>query len=404
MHLTEEEERMLGGEMGEATRLGMEVLSRIGNAYGAERLVEIKSVHADAVYPHLIAGVELMEKYADLGGKFRVPTTGNPAPRNFDLWEESPEPLELERNAARKVKAIEEMGVIPNWSCTPYFQGNAPRFGQCVSWIESSAITFANSVLGARTNRTTMGVEVAAAITGRTPEFGLLLDENRAGNTLVELEYQPKTLFDYGTLGWAIGNAVGGRIPVINHLPRITTPNQLKVMGASAASRGSVPLYHAVGVTPEARTLAEAFKGKKHEYEIKIGEKEIKAAMEAINTAGNGIIDAVLMGCPHPRVEEIQDLAMLLRGRKVRKSVRFCLFASSDVINWSRRMGYIEVIEAAGVKIFEGDCIVSYPIRSWGWKNIATNSATFANILPSDPWYVGVLYAETKRCVELATT
>ena len=404
MYLTDEEKKMLDGVRGEATRLAMQILTRIGEAYGAERLVEIKSAHADAVYPHLIAGVELMEKFADLGAKFQVPTTGNPAPRNFDLWEESPKSSELMRNAARKIKALEEMGAIPNWSCTPYFQGNVPRFGECVSWIESSAITFANSVLGARTNRTTMGVEVATAITGRTPEFGLLLDQNRAGNILVRLETRPKTLFEFGTLGWAIGDVVSGKLPVIDRLPPLTTANQLKVMGAAAASRGSVPLYHAVGITPEARTLEEAFGGKKSEYEIKIGEKDIEAAMEKINTAENGTIDAVLMGCPHPRPEEIKELAYLLKGRKVRESIRFCLFASSDVVNWCRKMGYIDVINAAGVKIFEGDCIVSYPVRAWGWKNIATNSATFANILPSDPWYVGVLYADTKRCVDLGTT
>ena len=405
MYLTEKEERMLNGEEGEAVRVSLELLTRIGSIYGAERLVEIKSVHAAAVYHHLTASVELMEKYADLGGKFRVPTTADPThgPNSFDRWEEFPEPEEQKKNATRLVRAIEKMGVIPNWSCTPYFQGNLPRFGECVSWVESSAISFANSVLGARTNRTSMGVEIASALTGRAPEFGLLLEENRGGNVLVVLEYVPETLFDYSTIGFIIGKTFSDKVPVINHLPRGTTANQLKVMGAAAASRGTVPLYHAVGITPEARTLEEAFKGKKPEDQIKIGDKEVKEAIADINTYSGGHLDAVLIGCPHPTVEEVGELAHLLRGKRVRKDIKFCLFASNDVINWSRGLGYIEIIEASGVDIFEGDCINFFPITLWKWKNIATNSAKYANILPSDPTYVDVLYVDLKGCVEAGT-
>ena len=405
MYLTDEEKRMLSGERGEAVRLSMEILTKVGTGYEAERMVEIKSVHACACYHHLVASVELMESFAIRGGQFVVPTTVDPAhtPRNFDKWKEFPEPDDLKEKAIRLAKAIEKMGVIPNWSCIPYFQGNLPRVGQHICWTESSAISFANSVLGARTNRTTMGVEIAAAITGRVPEFGLHLDENRKGNVLVHMEYVPRTLYDYHTIGYIVGKNFSDRIPVIEGLPEGTTANQLKVLGSTAASRGAVPLYHAVGLTPEAKTKKQAFGGRKPDAEIKIGEKEIKSAQEEITTYKGGRLDAILLGCPHPILEEVKELALLLRGRKVKEGIKFCLSVSSDVVQWARQAGYMEVLEKAGVDVFEGDCILFCPVTLWGWKNIATDSATYANIFPSDPTYLNVLYVNTKECVELGT-
>jgi len=406
MYLTDEEEKMLAGEEGEAVRLSMEILTRFGNVYGAERLVPVRSVHASCMYPNFSVAVEMMEKFADLGGKFRTVTTVNPTvnPPNINRWAEFPEPKELKEAAIRQMSAIRRMGVIPNWSCTPYFQGNLPRRGEPVSWIESSAVIFANSVLGARTNRTTMGVDIASAIAGRVPEFGLLLDENRAGNVLVKLEFQPESMFDYNTIGFIIGKAFSGRVPVIEGLPSWTTANHLKVMGAASATRGGIAFYHAVGITPEATNSEQAFKGRTPELELSIQEKDIKAAIEEMNTIKGDKVDAVLVGCPHPTVGEIKELTELLNGKKIRQDIKFCLFASSDVIGWSRQMGYIDVLEASGVRIFEGDCIIFHNIEAWGWQNIATNSAKYACSLPPGPTYLDVLYTDIKGCVDLATT
>ena len=216
MYLTDEEKKMASGERGEAVRLSMEILTKVGTIYGAERMVEVNSVHASAVYPHLTASVELMENYERMGGRFCVPTTVNPAhtPINFDKWKEYREPEERKEKCSRLVRAIVKMGVIPNWSCIPFFQGNLPRMGEPVAWVESSAVSFANSVLGARANRTAAGVEIPVAITGRAPEFGLYLEENRIGNALVRVETRPRTLFDYHTLGYIIGKRFSDRIPV----------------------------------------------------------------------------------------------------------------------------------------------------------------------------------------------
>jgi len=407
MHLTDEEERMLAGEEGEAVRLSMRILTRLGDVFGAERMVPVSSVHAGCFCPKFSAAVEVMEKFAELGGKFRTTTTVDPIinPRNTSLWGELTEPDKLKQATIRQITAFQKMGGIPTWSCTPYFHGNLPRRGEYVSWVESSAIIFANSVIGARTNRTSMGPDIASAITGRAPEYGLLLDENRAGNVLVNIEYQPNSMFDYNNIGYIIGKTCNGKIPVIEGLPLWTTANQLKAMGSAAATRGGIALYHAVGITPEAATREQAFQGKKPESQVNIQEKDIKAAIEEMNTYREGKIDAVLVGCPFPTVGEIREIAELLNGKKVRQDVKFCLFAANDNVNWARQMGYIDIIEASGAKVFEGECIVLHPaVREWGWRNVATHAAKYACTLPSDPTYLNVLYTDIKGCVDLATT
>lgn len=408
MYLTDEDKKMLDGEYGEAARLAMVMLTRLGVGYGAKRMVGIQSAHAAVAYPHLEASVDLMERFAKLGGKCRVPTTTDPCfqPCHFNRWKEFPDPIELQQKVTRAVEALESLDVLRTYSCTPYFQGNVPRFGQCTSWMESSAIVFANSVLGARTNRTTMGIDVASAITGRVPEFGLLLDENRTGNVLVRMEFQPRTLLEYGACGYLLGKLCSGKIPVIEGMPAHTTTNHLKAFGGAAASQGGIALYHVVNLTPEARTREEAFKGKKPEYEVRIGESEVRSAMGQIgelSTCGDEGIDAVLIGCPHPRVEEIKEVAQFLEGKRIRDGIKFCIFASSDVIQWSRQLGYVDIIEAAGADIFVGDCIVQHPTKAWGWRRVATNSAKYAIILPSDPTWLDVWYADTKECVRVAT-
>jgi len=272
-----------------------------------------------------------------------------------------------------------------------------------VAWIESSAIAFANSVLGARANRLTTGLDKAAAITGRVPCFGFLLDENRRGNALVRVEFTPRTLTDYGTVGYIIGKYFGDKVPVIEGLPADTTTNELKVLGAAAAARGAVALYHCVGLTPEARTRDEALGRSKTEDEIKIGPKEISQVLQEINTAKDEYFDAVLLGCPHPHINEVRELASLLSGRQLRSGIRFWIFISDDVLLLARHLGYAKVIEAAGAEFIERDCIVFFHTKGWGWKTVMTNSAKYANLLPSEPTCLNVIYRDTAGCVALAT-
>jgi len=405
MKFSDEEKRMLDGELGEAVQYSMEILVKLGNMYGAERFVEISSAHLATSYPQFWAAVELTESFANKGGRYKVPATVNSAhwPSNFNRWPDLPESPEHLERAQRMINANEKMGAILTCSCTPYFQGNLPRFGQNVAWTESSAISFANSVLGARANRITDGLDKAAAIAGRIPCFGLLLEENRKGNALVKVEYSPKNLTDYGTIGYIIGKYFGDKVPVIEGLPPQTTANQLKVLGAAAAGSGAVALYHCVGLTPEARTRKQAFGSIKPEAEINIGPKEIAEATAEINTAKDKHFDAVLLGCPHPHIAEIKSLASLLAGRHVKSGIKMWIFVSADVLALARDLGYAKFIEETGAEFVERACILFFEIKDWGWETVITDSAKFANLLPSEPTWLNVIYTDTISCVSAAT-
>jgi len=396
---------MLDGEFGEAVQYSMQILINVGDMYGAEHLVEIHSAHVGIAYLGFLATVELIESFSKKGAKFRVPTTVNLGhwPKNYNRWQDLPEPPEWIEKSRRMIDAVKSMGAIPTYSCIPYFQGNLPRFGQNVAWVESSAISFANSVLGARANRITYGLDKAAAITGRMPLFGFFLDENRKGNVSVKVEYTPKNLTDYGTIGYIIGKYFGDKVPVIEGLPSETGANQLKVLGSAAAGKGAVALYHAVGLTPEARSREQAFGGKKIEADIKIGPKEIADAMAEINTAKDERFDAVLMGCPHPHIDEITELASLLAGKRIRSGIKFWVFISGDVLELARHLGYVKIIEESGAELVERDCILSFNTKNWGWKTVMTNAVKFANALPSEPTCLDVIYCDTASCIAAAT-
>jgi predicted aconitase len=404
MKLTDEEKQMLDGKFGEAARYSLEILVKLGLMYGAEHFVEIESAHVALSYPYFQASIDLAEIFADKGGKFRLPATTNTThwPSNFNRWPELPESSEYHERCRRLIAAVKKMGGIMTCSCTPYYQGNLPRFGAYCSWTESSAITFANSVCGARANRITDGLDKAAAITGRMPYFGLYLDENRKGNALVKVEFTPKNLTDYGLLGYLVGKYFGDKIPVIEGLPAKTTVNQLKVFGAAAAGSGAVPLYHCVGLTPEARTREQAFGGVKTDLEIKIGPKEIAAAVADLNTAKEERFDAVFLGCPHPDIAEVKNLAALLSGKRVKAGVKFWIFISADVLALARNLGYADLIEETGAEFLERTCAIFFDLKSWGWKTVLTDSPKFANLLPSDPTWLNAILLDTEGCIKAA--
>lgn len=404
MYLSDIDKRMIYGEGGLANQFSMQILIRLGEIYGAKRMVPIKSAHVGCVYPQFGAAIEIMKKVDDLEGEFCVPTTANPVlnPINFNKWNELNEPLKLQKLAKKQIAYVLKMGAIPVWTCTPYFEGNLPHYGEMISWEESSAVIFANSVLGARTNRTTIGVDIASSIVGRVPEYGLLLDRNRKANILIKLNFEPKSLFEYGTLGYIIGKLCGGKIPVIENLAESTNVNHLKVLGSSMATKGGISIFHAVGITPEARTKEEAFQNTKPEYEYVITQKNIKDSIIELNTAKNKKVDAIAIGCPHAGIEEIKELAILLSGKKINKDLHFCIFSSERTIELAKKMKFVNIIKGAGAKIFPGSCLVFQSTKLWGWKSVATNSAKYALTLPSKPNELEVYYASLEECVDLA--
>src|SRR5690606_15748392 len=242
--------------------------------YGAPRLLDITSAHIDGCLYHGLSGLEFAQRLVEGGARVRVPTTLNVGAIDLLHPEQFQGSAELAGRATALMTAYQAMGCIPIWTCTPYQVYQRPAFGAQIAWAESNAIVFANSVLGARTNRYGDFIDICAALTGRAPAVGLHLAENRRGQLLFDLGGIPERLLGedvlFPVLGYLLGARSGSKIPVITGLLPETTEDQLKGLGAAAASSGAVALFHAIGVTPEAASFAEAFQGGQPEQVIKV--------------------------------------------------------------------------------------------------------------------------------------
>ena len=254
---------MLDGTHGPAVQLAMRILTRMAPLYGASSLLPVTRAHIDGVILTGAAGLEFAERLADLGGQVAVPTTLNV----MSMDRAALARLESGRGLCRAgaialAKRTCEMGARPTFTCAPYQTENAPSFGEQIAWSESNAVAFANSVIGARTNRYGDYLDICCALTGRAPAAGLHLDEPRLATIVVELESIPPELplrdDFYPVLGYLLGSIVADEVPVVTGLDVQPTEDQLKAMAAAAASSGEVAMFHIAGITPEAPTLADA--------------------------------------------------------------------------------------------------------------------------------------------------
>lgn len=401
LKLTTYEESILQGKEGEAKQLAMEIMTKIANSLGAEELVEIVSVQAMAHFGSLhIAGRDWLEKLACMGGKCCVPTTQDPASIPFETWEEMGFDPEYAENQMRLRDAVVKLGEYPAWSCTPYNQGSVPRFEQNVAWAESSAVSYANSVLGARTNRTPAGLAVCAALTGRAPRFGLYLPENRRAQIKVVVEAGILSDLDYNTIGIILGKRVGSRIPALYGIPKCVTNDNLKYLGASAASSGSVAMYHVAGVTPEAIDC-DPFHGRKPEEEFVITRQMLDETSASLTTKAPGEIDLIVTGCPHSSAAEVLQIGKLMEGRHIRAGKDFWIFTTYETDSLMRRMGVVQKLEAAGVRMMVSTCLVISPLVG-NYKTLMTDSGKFASYLPSEH-NVELVYASMEDCVRAVT-
>ena len=401
MQLTDIEKKILAGEEGEAKQIAMEILTNIGEAMEADFFVQVSSVQAMAHFGSLhIAGRDWLEKLACMGGKCCVPTTQDPASIPFKHWQEMGYDSEYAENQYRLEAAIMKLGEMPKWSCTPYYQGSVPRAGQNIAWAESSAVSFANSVLGARTNRTPAGLAVCAALTGKMPRYGLYLSENRKATIKINVEAAGLTSLDYNTIGIITGKIAGAKIPAIYGLPQFTTNDQLKYLGASAASSSQVALYHADGITPEA-LFTDVFDGKAPEEEFVITRKDLDDEAERMSAPGEWQPQLAVVGCPHYSSEEVIRLAEIFGDRKVSEGKAFWVFTTAETESLAERMGIKQKLEDAGVRIMAQTCLVISPLVG-GYKKLITDSGKFASYLPSEH-NIDIRYAETEKCVEAVT-
>ena len=405
MILSRAEEAMLAGAEGEARKLAMEILVKVGDKLGAQRLVPVSSAHIVlAMYKSIYeAGVEVCEKFAAMGARFKVPTTLDPSGMDTQDWRAFKTPEPYAEKQLRVKKAYEQMGAIMSWTCLPHFTGNAPRFGEHVGWTESSAVAFINSVLGARSNRETAVLDVCIGLTGRTPEYGLHLDENRLGTVLVEMKIGGRELegWEYPVLGYFLGKSLGGDIGVVDGFAGAPRMDQLKSMLAAAAASGPLALVHIVGITPEARTRAEAFGAKSPTRTITVTEETLKLTRAEMCTVKNGKVDLVAVGCPHYSIVEVQEVIRLLANRKVAAGTEFWIYTTKQVRDLAERMGCYAELSALGVKIATETCMLISPVETWGFKTLMTDSGKCAYYAPMQ-CKTDVIFGSTADCVEAA--
>jgi predicted aconitase len=405
MKLTDEEKRILDGEQGEPGQVAMRILSKFGELNGAECLVPIASAHLVACSYQIAgeAGIEIYGRLVKQGARVAVPTTLDPGSIDFKRWKEFKTPAQYAGRQILLAELLSKMGVIPTWSCTPYYLLNVPRFGQDLAWSESSAVAFVNSVIGARTNRMSAYIDLCAAILGKVPKFGLHLQENRGGQIHIELDRELADAFSdfhFPVLGYFVGQIAADKIPVITGLKGASF-DQLKAFGAAAAASGSVALYHMVGITPEARTIEEAFLGRKPERRIRVGREEIHRTLESMRTFDGGTADVVSVGCPHASIDQMRLYAELLDNRKVHEGVQLWVCTNEIVEEIARKMGYLETIERAGARIMVGTCLNDCPLDAWNFKHLITDSGKFTYYTPTT---VGTecFYTDTRSCIEAA--
>ncbi|WP_456453257.1 aconitase X catalytic domain-containing protein [Thermococcus sp.] len=363
MYLTKEEELILTGEYGYALQKAMEILVALGEIYGADRLIPIKSAQVAGVsYKNLgKAGIQFLRDFVEAGAKVSVYTTLNPAGIGDDeFMEKQAEVLELYR----------KMGIEITSTCTPYYGANLPKFGDHIAWSESSAVSFANSVIGARTNREGGPSSLAAAIVGKTPNYGLHLDENRKATVLIEVQTEVKSLLEYSLLGYHLGRTLGGDVPYITGI-KPERLEYLKELGASMAATGSIALYHVEGETPEYKN-AVVDKLEK----ISVERRDLDGILERFSP-GWDEIDLILIGCPHASLQEVKEIAELLRMRGKPLRIPLYITAGRAVKALADSLGYTEIIERYNGRILPDSCLVVSPIEGW-FRGIATNSGKSA--------------------------
>ncbi|MDE2982380.1 MAG: aconitase X catalytic domain-containing protein [Gemmatimonadota bacterium] len=405
LKLSDREADLLDGASGPAVQLAMGIVARMGEILGARELVEIKSSHIDGCLYHGDGGVEFGERLVELGGAVAVPTTLNVGA--LDLLHPSRVRSRGHRRemALRQMRAYQALGCAPTWTCAPYQAGHRPALGEHVAWGESNAVCFANSVLGARTNRYGDFMDICCALAGRAPRTGLHLDEDRRATVVVDTsaiaaELKTRDVF-YPVLGTWLGATVDDRVAAITGLPGTVTEDQLKAMGAAAASSGAVGLFHVVGVTPEAPDLATALGGASPAPGADLTPRpdELRAVRDTLSTTGAGGIDAVAVGSPHFSLTEFDRLEALLPG--VPFAVPFYVCTGRSEYRRLEAAGRLDRFADSGVEIVVDTCVVVTPILPPKDGVLMTNSGKFAHYTPSNTGY-GVVYGSLEDCVRSA--
>ena len=365
LKLTAEEQEMLDGKHGNATRKAMEIITTLGEIYDAERLIPVSSVQIAGVSYHNLgeAGLEYLSELA-VDGQVRVLTTLNPAGMDLEEWKKHGIDEDFAENQQRVVDSFAKMGVVTTCTCTPYLIGNLPHYGEHIAWAESSAVCFANSVIGALTNREGGPSALATALTGRTAEYGFHLEKNRVAQVRYDVKAKIENTDDFGLLGQVIGERTGKTIPYITGIEDATT-EELKSFCASIATYGGIALFHMEGITPNRTTVPE-------EVET-VTQDDIDAARKALDDEG-AEIDFISIGCPHASIKEIATIAELLEGKQVAEGKTVWITTARPTKDLARKMGYYDTIEKAGAYLVSDACCAVAPLKG-RFQGLMTDSA-----------------------------
>ncbi len=363
--LTPEEKEMLEGKHGKATRKAMEIITTLGEIYGAKRLIPVASVQIAGVSYHNLgeAGLEYLSEIAK-DGRVRVLTTLNPAGMDMLEWKKHGISEDFAMNQERVVEAFERMGVITTCTCTPYLIGNLPHYGEHIAWAESSAVCFANSVIGALTNREGGPSALATALTGKTAEYGFHLEENRVAQVKYDVQAELKDTDDFGLLGQVIGTRTGKTIPYITGVEKASI-EELKSFCASVATYGGVAIFHMEGITPNKTPIPD-------KTEV-VTDDDLRAARVELDDEG-AKIDFISVGCPHASIKEIAEIAEMLDGKKVAKGKTVWITTAKPTKDLAIKMGYYDKIENAGAFLVADACCAVAPLKG-KFTGLMTDSA-----------------------------
>jgi len=401
--LSDLDQKLLSGAYGGAAAFAMRLLVRFAEAVGAPRFLDIEAAHVDGCLYLGQASLDFVERMLALGGKVRVPTTLNVGSIDLihpELFQGS---VEAREAGVRLMHAHRELGCAPTFTCAPYQTAYRPRFGAQIAWGESNAIVFANSVIGARTNRYGDFIDLCCAVSGRAPEYGLHLAENRRAGALVEVASAPQG-WDAEQVAVAVGHIIGRRcgtlVPAIVGLPSGTGEDDLKALGATAASSGAVALFHAVGLTPEAHDLDEAMGGHAPQLALRLEADDLRNAARSLSTAPDGApLAAVSLGTPHFSIAEFARLMPLLDGP--RPAAPIWVNCGRATLAELEAKGWRASLKAAGVTIVVDTCVYVTTLMKAKGGVVMTNSGKCAYYAPGNLG-VEVAYGSLAECAASA--
>ncbi|MBI5882321.1 MAG: aconitase X catalytic domain-containing protein [Elusimicrobia bacterium] len=404
MELSRDEAAVLAGSRGGGAARAMEILAALGRIGGAEDMVEVSSVQVSGVSYRNIGehGLAFLQEWAGQGSKAVVPAYMNPGGADRRLWKSLGLSEDFVDKQERVIKALMKLGIKPTLTCAPYHAVPRPKFGDHLAWAESSAVCYANSVIGSRTNREGGPSAIAAALTGRTPRHTLHTDAGRLPTTVVEVGCPVPTASDAGALGYVVGQLLShdprGGIPFLRGVEPPTDGTReawLKALGAAMAASGSVGLFHLEGVTPEAAASGPELRAAASR---KVRVESLEQARRQLFSS-KGRPDVLAFGCPHASLDELKRLESLLAGRKA--VVPIWVFTAEAVRQKARKSGLAERLTSCGVVLVADTCIVVAPLAEFGISNVATDSAKAAFYLPSHQG-VGVCFESQEDAVEAA--